>query len=83
MGLNNQCRVLGNITGSLGGAVLNGECSESTQIDILLVLCQTDADFFHESFYTSGNILAWDAGLLCNVLDDLCLCHFSLYINNV
>ena len=35
--VNNQCRVLGNITSRLLGAMLDNETAKATKIDVLLV----------------------------------------------
>ena len=33
----------------VGGAVLDGKCTETTQVHVLLVLCQTQTNLFHKS----------------------------------
>ena len=76
MGVDNNRRVLGDVAGSLLGATLHDKRTESSQIDILLVLCKALADFLHEGFHCRSNILFCNTCLVSNFVDDFCLCPF-------
>ena len=85
MCVDNDRRVLRDVTSGLLGATLYQEGTEATEIDILLVVGEAHADLFHESFDSGGHVFLGYTNLVSNFVDDFCLGHFfiCLYINNV
>ena len=80
---NNQCSILGNISSSLLGTMLNGESAESAKEDILFSLCHTLAYFLHKRFYSGCNVSFCKTSVLNNLVDNICFCHLDSYLLNV
>ena len=67
--------VLTDVAGRLGGAVLDDEAAEATQVHVLLLFEHALLHGFHEALYYDGHLFLLQAGLLSNLTDDICFRH--------
>ena len=71
--------LLGDVTGGLLSAMLDDEAAETTKIHILIFGYRFD-DCLHESFNNCLHLSLLKAGVLGDLVYDVCLCHFCKYL---
>ena len=71
--------VLGDVTGSLGCTVLDVEATETTQVNILLLLDEALLHLLHESLHYNANFLLWHASRDSYLVYDVCFGHFLIF----